>query len=66
MPSISDQRFDFGDIPNVVLVPKGRIQNALLTRRAIQRFTRPRIAFICQLAVTVDGVVPTLLEFSSD
>ena len=68
MASIGHQGPDSVDIPKVMLVPKGHIQIALVMGRAIQRFTRLGlgIAFICQLTVTVDGVVTAALQFGCD
>ena len=60
---ISDQGFDFVNIPNVVLVPK---PNVMLVPKAIQRFTGLWIALISQLTVTVDGVVTAPPQFVAD
>ncbi|CAA9588359.1 MAG: hypothetical protein AVDCRST_MAG86-4088, partial [uncultured Truepera sp.] len=60
---ISDQGFDFVNIPKVVLVPKPKV---MLVPRAIQRFTGLWIALIGQLTVTVDGVETAPPQFVAD
>lgn len=66
MAFIGCERPDFVDFPKVVPVPEGHIRNVLLKCKVIQLFARLGIAFIGQLAVTVDDVVTAPLQFGGD